>query len=463
MPEIHFDDTIAAIATPPGEGAIGIVRLSGIDAIRIADDVFRAATGKKLEKAESHTAHYGRIFAQDGREVDEALATIFRAPRSYTGESLVEFGVHGGMKILKNVMAVIIRAGGRQAEPGEFTRRAFLNGKMDLTQAEAVLDLIRAKTDQSIDAAIHQLKGDLSKRIQALKERLMLLYAHMEAYLDFPEEHLDVFSNAEFARRFEDITNELKALIHTYAKGEIVREGILVVIVGRPNVGKSSLLNALLERDRAIVSDIPGTTRDVLEESIEIGGFWLRLVDMAGLGLRSDHPLDRVAADRAEKCLQEGNLFLWVVDGTAVDFQEDLKIKERIAGKPFISVINKMDLIGASRMDSLKEEIGETDACFISAVTREGLEGLEKKIEAHILKQTGGFESALITRARHKDALTCSLEALKRSHDAFLEQASLEFVTVDLKAALDALKELIGEIYQEDLLDLIFREFCIGK
>ncbi|OGW81785.1 MAG: tRNA uridine-5-carboxymethylaminomethyl(34) synthesis GTPase MnmE [Omnitrophica bacterium RIFCSPLOWO2_12_FULL_44_17] len=460
---MHIDDTIVAIATASGEGAIGIVRLSGKDAVQIADRVFQAANRVKLGKADSHTVHHGFIHDEKGQQVDEVLATVFRSPRSYTGEDLVEIGAHGGMKILKNILSLFLRTGARQADPGEFTRRAFLNGRMDLAQAEAVLDLIRAKTDQSVTAAMSQLKGELSKRIQELKERLMLLYAHMEAYLDFPEDHLDVYSNEEFENRFKQVTENLRTLIHSYAKGEIVREGALVVIVGRPNVGKSSLMNALLERDRAIVSDIPGTTRDVLEESIEIGGFWIRLVDMAGLGRESDHPLDREAALRAEKYLEEGDLFLWMVDATANSFEEDLKIKKRLLEKPVISVANKTDLIPKTKWGELRQKTGENDFCFISATAREGLGRLEGQIEAYCLQQDKGTESILITRARHKQALEHSLEALLRSHAAFLQKESLEFVTVDLKAALDALKELVGEIYSEDLLDLIFQEFCVGK
>ena len=463
MPEIDLDDTIAAISTPPGEGGIGIVRLSGREAIQIAARMFRTGNGTKLEDGKSHTIHFGFIADEKGEMIDQVLVSLFRSPKSYTAEDVIEINAHGGLRVLQNILNLALRYGARQAEPGEFTKRAFLNGRMDLTQAEAVLDLIRARTDRSLGAALEQLKGKLSAEINSIKEELMKIYAHLEAFLDFPDEHLEVYADQEFKNRFENTSARLKCLIKSFSKGEILREGALVVLVGRPNVGKSSLMNALLDRDRAIVSEIPGTTRDVLEESIELNGLWIRLVDTAGLW-SSEHPLDQAAMERAKRYLDLGHLFLWMTDASSGFLKEDLAIWEKLKGKKVIPVVNKIDIPNAKK-DSfeLKKLTNSESICLVSAKTREGIELLEEKIAFSILKHELNEESVLITRMRHKRALETSLEALEKSIAAFSKRQSLEFVALDLKQALDALKEFVGEIYSEDLLDVIFKEFCIGK
>lgn len=463
MPEINLDDTIAAISTPPGEGGIGIVRLSGREAIQIAARMFRSGNGTKLEEGKSHTVHFGFIADEKDEMIDQVLVSIFRAPKSYTAEDVIEISAHGGLRVLQNILNLALRLGARQAEPGEFTKRAFLNGRMDLTQAEAVLDLIRARTDRSLGMALEQLKGKLSAEINSIKEELMKIYAHLEAFLDFPDEHLEVYADQEFKNRFENTSTRLRRLIGSFSKGEILREGALVVLVGRPNVGKSSLMNALLDRDRAIVSEIPGTTRDALEESIELNGLWIRLVDTAGLG-SSEHPLDQAAMERAKRYLELGHLFIWMTDASSGLLKEDLAIWEKLKGKKVIPVINKIDILDAKKDSSELKKLTDSESiCLVSAKTREGIEPLEEKIAFSILKHELNEESVLITRARHKRALETSLEALEKSIAAFSKQASLEFVALDLKQALDALKEFVGEIYSEDLLDVIFKEFCIGK
>ena len=462
MPEIHLEDTIAAISTPPGEGGIGVIRLSGPDAISIAARMFRPANGFVLNEAKSHTAHLGFICDERGNTIDQVLITLFRRPKSYTAEDVVEISAHGGFRILQNILNLALSLGARHAEPGEFTRRAFLNGRMDLAQAEAVLDLIRAKTDRSLEAALKQFSGKLSGEVRAIKDDLMKLYAHLEAYLDFPDEHLEVYSDMEFQSKWKTVMVRLERLIASFSKGEILREGALVVIVGRPNVGKSSLLNALLDRDRALVSEIPGTTRDVLEESIELDGIWIRLADTAGLW-NSANPLDQAAMERTKRYFEEGDLFLWLLDAGEGLVDEDKVIFEALKGKKVVPVVNKIDLAGKKDFGELKNLVSEGKICFLSAKTGEGIDSLEKKIINSVLEGELGQEFAMITRLRHKKALEASLEALQKSFSTLLKKESLEFIALDLKQSLDALKELIGEIYSEDLLDVIFAEFCIGK
>ena len=495
MPDVSLDDTIAAISTPPGEGGIGIVRLSGPDAIEIVSRMFRkgrkplsviarrpegptkqSQSGKiasvslgnlprdddTLRDAPSHSIRLGYIHDHNDQPIDQVLVSVFRAPRSYTAEDVAEISAHGGWRILQKILSLALSYGARQAEPGEFTRRAFLNGRIDLAQAEAVLDLIRAKTDRSLDAALEQLTGKLSKEVRAIKDELMIVYAHLEAYLDFPDEHLEVYSNQDFSQKLSDAANRLKTLITSFSKGEILREGALVVIVGHPNVGKSSLLNALLDRDRAIVSDIPGTTRDVLEESIELDGLWIRIVDTAGLG-RSQDPLDQAAMERTRRYVQDGSLFLWMLDGSLGFLAEDREIFETLKARKVITVINKIDLPEQKNMNVLQTIVPQESIISISATTRAGIDQLEEKIKTTVLEGERGQESILITRLRHKRALEASLDGLQKSMSSLERQESLELVTLDLKQALDALREFVGEIYSEDLLDLIFSEFCIGK
>ncbi|MBI4394961.1 MAG: tRNA uridine-5-carboxymethylaminomethyl(34) synthesis GTPase MnmE [Candidatus Omnitrophica bacterium] len=511
MPEIHLEDTIAAISTPPGEGGIGVIRLSGPHATSIADCMFRKEKArsaviasealrqktlrvvseveptkqspgchshesgnpeildprfrgddKSLQYAKSHLAQFGYIYDDQNQIIDQVLVTVFRRPKSYTGEDVVEISAHGGSLILRKILDLALSLGARQAEPGEFTRRAFLNGRMDLAQAEAVLDLIRAKTDRSLEIAFRQLTGKLSEELNSIKSELMALYAHIEAYLDFPDEHLEIYSNAEFKSRFQNLLNRIKRLTSSFSKGEILREGACVVLIGRTNVGKSSLLNALLDRDRALVSEIPGTTRDILEESIELEGLWIRLVDTAGLW-RSEDPLDQAAMSKTKHYLEEGDLFLWVLDASSGFLEEDKQVLTGLRGKKVVPVVNKMDIQNGKMDLGELERLAGATAVPVSAKTREGLENLEKKIVNLILGTEVAEESVLITRLRHRWALEASLESLEKSFQTFLNMESLEFVVLDLKQSLDALKELVGEIYSEDLLDVIFKEFCIGK
>lgn len=469
MPNIELEDTIAAIATPLGEGGIAVIRISGQDAFKILGKVFSPKTGS-LESAPSHTIHFGFIIEKDGSRVDQVLVSLFRSPHSYTGQNVIEISSHGGVIVTKRILNLLIKSGARHAEPGEFTKRAFLSGKIDLAQAEAVLDLIRAKSEKSLETALRQLTGSLSQKFKSLKDELMKMYAHMEAFLDFPEEDLEIYEDKVFLEKFNAAGREIELLIAGFKRGSLLREGAVVVIAGRPNVGKSSLFNALLSRDRALVSEYPGTTRDALEEAVEIGGIYMRLVDTAGLSreLEAAHPADRLGIERTRKILRDADCYLYTVDASSPledadrrAFEEIIKEQEKEKTKPILVLMNKCDLPQKVNQEALKKIIKEHEVIEISAKTKLGFEKLEQVLAAVFSKTER--ESEQITRLRHKNALEEAREALKAAQKAFSRQEPLELVIIDLKRAVDSLRELVGEIYSEDLLDVIFSEFCIGK
>ncbi len=462
MGKINFEDTIAAVSTPVGEGGIGIVRVSGPRAVEAVEKIFRAKSGRSLKEAAPMRVIYGQIRNGSSEAVDEALVTLFKAPHSYTSEDLVEISCHGGIVVTRKVLELVLKQHVRHADPGEFTRRAFLSGRIDLAQAEAVLDVIRAKTAASLAVAQDQLQGNLSREIRRLREELMKMYAHIEAFVDFPEEDIEVYSRDEVLTRLESVKNQIQTLIQSYQKGEVMREGILTVIVGRPNVGKSSLLNALLDRDRAIVSEIPGTTRDALEEMIEIGGVVFRLVDTAGLGPHKDR-LDQLSMDRTKKYLHQGKIFILMFDGSESVTTEDMEIASMMRGKKVIPVINKSDLGQKWNWNKLQIAEDFPQGLALSTKTRTGLSDLEKQLVNTVWHGKVHVEGVTVTRARHRDALEKAYQSLESAKTVFINKESLEFLSLEIRAALDALAELIGEVYSEDLLDVIFAEFCIGK
>ncbi len=461
MAVLRTDDTIGAIATPPGEGGIGVIRLSGPQVLEIAGKVFRGADGRDIRRMDSHTLRYGYIVNRDQKILDEVMVAFFKSPRSYTREDMVEISTHGGTRILRSVLEVLLQNGTRHAEPGEFTKRAFLNGRLDLAQAEAVLDLIKAKTDTARDQALRQLQGEFSREIAHLREKLLKLCAHVEAYVDFPEDDIEVYSREEFLSQFEEIGADIWKLLKTFEHGAVLRDGVLAVIVGRPNVGKSSLLNALLDRDRAIVSDIPGTTRDALEEELAIGGVLIRIVDTAGIRSRPEG-IEKIGIEKTRQYMEQAQLFLAVLDGSQELAEEDKKIYQEIRKKKHVLVVNKVDLSLKLTTESLAV-LGPEEPCFVSAHKRRGLEELEKRMATLVLNGGIHAESAVVTKARHKVALERAHEAVLKARQAFRERLSLEFIAFDLREALDHLGEIVGEIYTDDILDVIFREFCIGK
>lgn len=462
MPGIRIEDTIAAVATPAGEGGIAVIRLSGRSAIEIASKVFIPKKGA-LKDFASHTLHFGEI-KENKTLLDQAVAGIFIAPHSYTGEDVVEISSHGGILVTRKILNLLFAAGARHAEPGEFTKRAFLNGRIDLTQAEAVLDIIKAKSEKSLETAVSQLSGTLSRKFKNLKDSVMKIYAHLESFLDFPDEDLEIYSDTEFAKKFAEVEAQMKELIDSFRRGSIFREGVRAAIVGRPNAGKSSLFNVLLARDRALVSEVPGTTRDMIEEAVEIEGFYIRLLDTAGLSAEAANSLDKMGMEKTREAVKNADFYIYVADGSmAWNAEEEKILSELSPDKPVLAVLNKSDLGVKADLEKNKSKIKFSAAVNVSTKTRDGIDRLEKSLGEIILKEKIEAGGEQITRLRHKNALEESLKNLKQARETFSRRESLEYVVEDVKASLDGLRELIGEVCSEDLLDVIFSEFCIGK
>ena len=443
-------DTIAAISTPPGEGAIALVRISGTNAIEIADKIFRGK--EQPSRFASHVQHLGEIFSVENQLIDQVVLSVHCAPASYTGEDLVEISCHGGTLVSAKVLEVCLRAGARAARPGEFTERAFLNGKMDLTQAEAVIDLIRARTDLALRSATEQLEGRLGDQIRKIREELVALVAHINASIDFPEEGIDPDEGAALCARLDGIREQIAALLATADQGRVLREGVRVVIYGATNAGKSSLVNRLLGYERVIVSDTHGTTRDTIEETVNLDGVPIRLVDTAGLRA-SESDLEREGIARTEKSLQLADLRLHIADRNG---PKPAHFNGR-AGEPNeIVVLNKSDLPEDSDWEHFP-------ALRISCVTGEGLPQLQKEILMRIRQQNLRPESTIAINKRHRDCLRCALEACDRAQTALGEGLSAEYVAVDLDQALRSVGEVIGIVDVEQILDSVFSQFCIGK
>jgi tRNA modification GTPase len=452
-PFVNPGDTIAALATPLGDGGLAVVRLSGPKAFVVADRVFKPAGGgaPTPSKAPSHTVHYGRIVV-GGKEVDEVLLTVFRAPRTFTREDTVEVSCHGGVLVSRRVLDALLDAGARAAEPGEFTQRAFLNGRIDLAQAEAVADLIHARTQLALNVARRQLGGELSVRVEAVRDAVMATLAHVEAHLDFPDEDIDPDTHEALLRRMNGALDSIQSIRKSACDGEILRRGVRAAIVGRPNAGKSSLLNRLLGRDRAIVSPIPGTTRDTLEETADIRGVPVVFVDTAGLRPSAD-PIEAEGIRRSEAAAAEADLVLWVVDAS-----ESVALHEPVPPTGALLVFNKADLpAGRTPPDGW-------DACAVSCVTGEGLDALRDRIASRVLAGRAlGDEAPLAVNARHADALRRASKSLELAITALAAGEPLDLAALDLRAAAGAVGEITGHTTTEDLLDLIFSRFCLGK
>jgi len=443
-------DTIAAISTPPGEGAIALVRVSGANAIQVADKIFRGK--EQPSQFTSHVQHFGEIFGAENQLIDQVVLSIHRAPASYTGEDLVEISCHGGTLVSAKVLQACLRAGARAARPGEFTERAFLNGKMDLTQAEAVIDLIRARTDLALRSATEQLEGTLGQQIRAIRDDLVALLAHINASIDFPEEGIAPDEGEKLQLRIDSVRNEIVALLATADQGRILREGVRVVIYGATNAGKSSLLNRLLGYDRVIVSDTHGTTRDIIEETVNLGGVPIRLLDTAGLRA-SESELENEGIARTEKSLQLADLRLHIADRNA---PRPPHFDRRTSDANEIVILNKSDLPENSDWKNFH-------ALRISCVTGEGLPQLQKEILAGISQQNLRPESAVAINTRHRDCLRRALESCDQARTALRQKLSPEYVAVDLNEALRAVGEVIGVVDVEQILDSVFSQFCIGK
>ena len=482
----QLEDTICAIATPIGEGGVGIVRISGPHSLEYASRVVTLRSGRSLEDIRSHTLCLGELSVSLNQKnslrtgsgptpLDQIMIVVMRAPKSYTGEHVVEMHCHGGQLILSTLCEAVIREGARLAEPGEFTKRAFLNGRMDLVQAEAVIDTIRATTAASLRVAQEQLRGRLSTKIERMRTELIRVLARLEAGMDFVEEDIAFISRDEVNHSLRVVCNEITELVSTADEGRLLREGVITAIIGKPNVGKSSLLNLLLDKDRAIVSSIPGTTRDILEESLNIQGIPIRLIDTAGLRKTADS-LEAEGIRRTTEAIAQADMVLIVLDGSQDLTSEDVKLlNDNCSGKTLV-VINKADLpvvvvesdVLAKAEGNAKSEISTAAVPLriirVSAKTGQGLDKLREEIRNVIPGiSLESNHSLLITRLRHKTALVRAQEALANCIHAQSQDLSGECLALDLRVALDALGEIVGVVSTDDILDCIFQEFCIGK
>ncbi len=458
---MYKEDTIAAVATPVGEGGIAIVRVSGPDAERIAKEIFSRSGGRN-GRLRSHTLHYGTIREpKSGELLDEVLLTLMRKPQSYTGEDVVEVHCHGGPFLVRRVLELILACGARHAEPGEFTKRAFFNGRLDLTQAEAVLDLIRARTNKGMQLALGQVRGELSKWVAELREELLDILVHVEAAIDFPEEEIELLQRDQLTAKIEALRDKIVRLIASYEWGRLFREGARVCIAGQPNVGKSSLLNALLGEDRVIVTPVPGTTRDVIEESVNLGGLPVVLWDTAGIRETHDE-VEKIGVDFSKRRLKEAEAALVVLDGSSCLSAEDFAILEAINGKKGLIVINKVDLPQKVDICKAKMLVPDKELVLVSAKEGKGLDELKHALRRLLLSQESE-PSMVVTNLRHKASLKRAEGGLLEAMHALKGGLPSEIVAVDLQEARDGLGEIIGAVTSDNILERIFSQFCIGK
>ncbi len=457
-------DTISAIATAPGEGSIGIVRLSGNKAIDIGDNLFRGINGGRINAVCSHQAVYGHIIEPNSAKiVDEVLVLVMRAPRSYTKEDVVEIHCHGGQASIKKVLDLTLQSGARLADPGEFTKRAFLNGRLDLAQAEAVIDIIRAKTDASLRMAVGHLTGSLSGKIRGLRQEILRMIAQLEAAIDFPEEDIEELAAQEVALALGDTLKQVELLLATAKAGRILRDGLETVIIGKPNVGKSSLLNALVGEKRAIVTDIPGTTRDIIEEYVNIRGIPLKIVDTAGIR-DTDDVVEKIGVERAREIMVNADLILLLLDSSQPLSDEDREILDMLAGKQAVVLVNKSDLPARLELAEVMSRVREKKLLKISVVEGTGLTELEQIIVDMVYSgQVSQAEGAFVNNVRHANSLHQVKIHLQDVLVTINKGMPSDCIVVDLRAAWEKLGEITGDTVGEDIVDQIFSQFCIGK
>ena len=459
---MFIDDTIAAIATAPGEGGIGIIRISGPKSLEVAEDIFFSMSGKKISEYPARTLIFGNI--KDGdKKIDEVLVAYMKGPNSYTAEDVVEINCHGGFISVKRILELVLSKDVRLAEAGEFTKRAFLNGRIDLSQAEAVIDVINAKTDKAHEVAENQLDGSLSNRIREFRDKVTELLAQVEVAIDYPEEDIEFIAYTTLEEKTRELNKDIKKLYETSESGKIFREGLKTVIVGKPNVGKSSLLNSILGENRAIVTDIPGTTRDVIEEFVNIKGIPLKIVDTAGIR-ETDDVVEKIGVEKSMASFDTADLIIMVVDSSSELSEEDREILEKVQGKETILLLNKTDLPQVIDEEEVKKYVNKENIIKISALHNEGIEDVHDRIEAMVYK--GDIKSSsnvIITNSRHKDALYRAMKSAEDAMRAIEDRMPLDFVEVDLKNIWDYLGYINGDTVSEDLLDNIFHNFCIGK
>jgi len=461
MRNLDLSDTIAAIASSTGESGIGIVRISGKDALRAADRIFLSKDNRKASDFKTYTVHYGWIVSGQREIIDEVILTVMRAPKSYTKEDVVEINCHGGVLALRRVLDLVLGCGVRLAEPGEFTKRAFLNGRIDLAQAEAVLDIIKAKTDSALTVSVEQLKGSLSKSINKIRDKLLGSLAVLEANIDFPDEEIGRLDLEKISRDLKEVNAELRAIIEGSKLGRVFREGLNVVICGRPNVGKSSLLNALLQEERSIVTSIPGTTRDTIEDIIDIKGIPIRIIDTAGI-LEPRDLIEKKAIQRTKKYADSADLAILLFDGSQRLTKQDRFMINKFKKKTTLALINKIDLRQKIERERVARIFGKV--IDISAKKMKNLNLLEEAIANLVYNgKLRNSQSVLVTNLRHIQALKKAQDLVAEAQDLLDNRLSLEFIAQNIKDALGHIDELLGERFSEDLLEKIFSDFCIGK
>ena len=452
-------DTIAAISTPRGEGGIGIIRISGDKSFEILERIFN--TKNPNRDLGFYKFNYGFIH-DNGKIVDEVMAVRMKAPKTYTCEDVVEINFHGGHLISEKVLELVLKNGARHAEQGEFTKRAFMNGRIDLSQAEAVMDIIQGKTEKSISLSLEQLRGDLRDKIGSFKKALLDVTAHVNVVLDYPEEGIDDPLPSNLRENLENVYAEADRLISSYDKGKKIKEGIKTVIAGKPNVGKSTLLNSLLKEERAIVTHIPGTTRDVIEEIINIKGIPLVLTDTAGIR-KTEDIVENIGVEKSKKFIENADLVLLVLDASRELESEDREVIQEIQNnnKKTIVLLNKIDLERKIELD----EFGLENILEISAKDNIGIEDMEERIYSYIVEEKveDSSEKLIITNIRHKTALEKTKDAIRNIFETIDAGMPMDLISVDLKEALDSLSEITGEISSEDILDHVFGNFCVGK
>lgn len=459
-----IDDTITAIATAPGEAGISIIRISGPSSIDVLDSIFKSKKDISIKDFSERRLVYGHIVdKENSRVLDEVLAVYMKAPYTYTKENIVEINCHGGIVPTRNILELVLKSGARMAEPGEFTKRAFLNGRIDLAQAEAVMDLISAKTDKGFDVALNQLEGGLSGKVKAVRDSIVETLAHIHVSIDYTEEDIEEITYPELITRTEIIETQIENMLRTSETGKIIREGLNTVIIGKPNVGKSSLMNALLRESRAIVTDIPGTTRDVIEEHLSVKGIPLKIVDTAGIRETEDL-VEKIGVERSKDLFNKADLIILVLDASDKLTKEDREIISHIRDRKALVLLNKTDLPQRINEDELAELFLDKKIIKVSILEEKGL----SEIEDEIVKMVYGGEvkavnNSFVTNVRHKNSLQKALSSIKEGVDASKQNLPFDLLEVDIKDCYDALGEITGDTVDDDIIQKIFANFCLGK